>query len=57
MQMVPADILVLETSAANNECFVQTATLDGERTLKSKTGIETISNQLTSLNDYKKLEG
>jgi phospholipid-transporting ATPase len=32
----PADIVILNSSAENGECFVQTSTLDGERALKHK---------------------
>jgi len=33
---VPADLIILATSTRNGECFIQTATLDGERALKPK---------------------
>lgn len=33
---LPGDIVFLMSSAENGECFVQTATLDGERALKHK---------------------
>jgi len=35
---VPADIVVLSTSEEENECYVETKNLDGETTLKRRTG-------------------
>jgi len=35
-EILPCDVLILGTSEENGQCFCQTATLDGERTLKSK---------------------
>ncbi|OUM63801.1 hypothetical protein PIROE2DRAFT_43155, partial [Piromyces sp. E2] len=35
---VPADIVVLATSEEENECYVETKNLDGETTLKRRTG-------------------
>ena len=32
----PADTILLESSSKNDECFVQTSSLDGERALKHK---------------------
>lgn len=32
----PADAVLLISSAENDECFVQTSSLDGERALKHK---------------------
>ncbi len=34
--MIPADILLLHTSAPDGVCFVETANLDGETTLKQR---------------------
>jgi P-type E1-E2 ATPase len=36
---VPADIIILATDQLNGEAYCSTATLDGERTLKSKEAI------------------
>jgi magnesium-transporting ATPase (P-type) len=35
-EYLPADLVLLASSAENGECFVQTSSLDGERTLKHK---------------------
>lgn len=35
-EYLPADTVILASSAENGECFVQTSSLDGERTLKHK---------------------
>jgi len=35
---VPADIVILSTSEEENECYVETKNLDGETTLKRRTG-------------------
>ena len=35
-EQIPADMVVIKSSQANGECFVQTSNLDGERALKHK---------------------
>jgi magnesium-transporting ATPase (P-type) len=35
-ETVPADLIILATSELNGEAYCSTASLDGERTLKSK---------------------
>ena len=35
-EVIPADILILESSDPNNICYIQTSNLDGETTLKQR---------------------
>lgn len=42
-EFVPADMVILTTSNKSGECFIQTATLDGERALKPKFILEQFS--------------
>jgi P-type E1-E2 ATPase len=35
-EYMPADVILLRSSLTTGECFVTTATLDGERALKAK---------------------
>ncbi len=49
--------MVIETSAQNNECFIQTATLDGERALKPKHAIQSIAEELKETKNYSNFKG
>ena len=35
-EMLPADIVVIKSSLENGMCFLETSSLDGEKTLKPK---------------------
>lgn len=35
-EVIPADLLILESSDPNNSCYIQTSNLDGETTLKQR---------------------
>ena len=47
--MVPADCVILQSTRANGEAFVQTDALDGERNLKVKMAPQEMH---TGLNSY-----
>lgn len=48
-KMIPADCILLKTHAENNECFVKTAALDGERNLKPKMAIKQLTAKYDAL--------
>ena len=55
-QFLPADIVILDSNYEDGLCYVETATLDGEKTLKPKfPHIETINMLKENENDYKKI--
>lgn len=39
-EFIPCDILLMHSSAPLQDCKIQTANLDGERTLKTKVSID-----------------
>ena len=45
-QLVPADLIILK--ASRNECFVETANLDGETNLKQKQPIQSLQKLSSS---------
>lgn len=48
-QMVPADCVLLSTQQESGQCFVQTASLDGERNLKPKVALRGLQDNLPVL--------
>ncbi|RKO98481.1 hypothetical protein CXG81DRAFT_15869, partial [Caulochytrium protostelioides] len=44
---IPADVLLISTSEADNECYVETKNLDGETNLKIRTGVPALSWVMT----------
>ena len=50
-QMIPADILCLFSSNLKGFCFVETASIDGETGLKTKSAINEIQTKINSFPD------
>jgi len=50
----PADLVVLDSSAKEGICYIETATLDGEKTLKFKKAHQKIAGKFKSCLDLKK---
>jgi len=42
----PADLVLLQSSKENGDCFIQTSTLDGERALKHKQSLDLITEAI-----------
>jgi magnesium-transporting ATPase (P-type) len=55
--MVPADILVLKSSASNGFCYLQTSSLDGETGLKPREAIVRFQSFIKSEADLIKIKG
>lgn len=55
--MIPADILVMKSSAANGFCYLQTSSLDGETGLKPREAIVRFQSFIKSEADLIKIKG
>ena len=55
--MIPADILVMKSSASNGFCYLQTSSLDGETGLKSREAIVRFQSFIKSEADLIKIKG
>jgi phospholipid-transporting ATPase len=47
--VVPADIVLLRTSSRMGGCYIETASLDGEKNLKAKMGVNDLIKHVNGL--------
>lgn len=56
-QQIPADLLVIKSSAVNNLCYFETLNLDGENALKPREAMTLTSNLIATESDLGKIKG
>ena len=55
--IIPADVLILRSSASNGFCYLQTSSLDGETGLKPREAIYKTQNFICEEKDINELKG
>lgn len=56
-EIIPADVLILKSSANNGFCYLQTSSLDGETGLKPREAIYKMQNFICEENDLSEIKG
>lgn len=54
---VPADMIVLQTSEAGAQCYVETSNIDGETDLKLRYGVRTVADAFPEKSDLARISG
>ncbi len=56
-EVLPADLLIFQTSGEEGICYIETSNLDGERNLKPKQNVKLIHDAILSQGSHAELQG
>ena len=56
-EVLPADLLIFQTSGEEGICYIETSNLDGERNLKPKYNVKLIHTAILSQGTHVQLQG
>lgn len=56
-EVLPADLLIFQTSGEEGICYIETSNLDGERNLKPKQNVKLIHDAIITQGTHAQLQG